>query len=364
MKFFKLNIAFIGVLIALIGCKFTSTIPSATQALQVPILVTENPTPTKTPTPIKTSTPTPSLTPTNLPDFTATLTLYTQTTSPPSAIAISTQPDGTNNLVIDHQAVDIFDDIPVEFIQAASNFFWLHRHASVGFNIRFGLDCLNNNFPDRVDISRRPFACDKGIDSADIVFDEMYNSTNWIFEPHALPNPNPGWYKKTEYFIERIDNLGTNENFDFASYNMGYVEDPTILDHFFSDADNDNVFPSVFDLEDLENQNPEITIIWWTIALARKTDPHILDFNQQMHEYANTNDKILLDIADIESHLPDGTPCTGVDASNTPTNLTAICPDYTDEKFAGHLNAQGRARMAKSLWVMMALLAGWDGNSP
>ena len=185
-----------------------------------------------------------------------------------------------------------------------------------------------------------------------------------MFEPHALPNPNPGWYNKTDYFINRIDDLDTTENFDFASYNMGYVEDRSIIDYFFSNANSDDPYPSVFDLEDLENRNLEITFIWWTIALARQTNPHILDFNQQMREYAITNDKILLDIADIKLHLPDGTPCTGVDASNTPTNLTAICPDYTDEKFAGHLNAQGRDRMAKALWVMMALLAGWDGNSP
>ena len=50
-------------------------------------------------------------------------------------------------------------------------------------------------------------------------------------------------------------------------------------------------------------------------------------------------------------------------SSENSTNLTAICQDYTDEKFAGHLNAQGRARMAKAVWVMMALLSGWDGKT-
>jgi len=230
--------------------------------------------------------------------------------------------------------------------------------------MRFGLDCLANYFPDRPDPARRPFSCDKDINSAEIVFDSKYDSTNWIFEPHALPNPNPGWYNKTKYFIERIDNLDKNENFNFASYNMGYVEDQTINDHFFSNTNPDDDFPSVLDLENLELRHPDITVIWWTIALARQTDPHILDFNQNMRDYALENQKFLMDIADIESHRPDGTPCTGIDTTENPTNLTAICPEYVNEVFAGHLNAYGRTRMAKAIWVMMAMLAGWDGNSP
>ena len=69
-------------------------------------------------------------------------------------------------------------------------------------------------------------------------------------------------------------------------------------------------------------------------------------------------------IADIELHHPDGTSCTGVDPSKNPTDLIAICPEFTYEKFTGHLNAFGRVRMAKAIWITMALLAGGDGNSP
>ena len=38
--------------------------------------------------------------------------------------------------------------------------------------------------------------------------------------------------------------------------------------------------------------------------------------------------KIILDIADIELHHPDGTSCTGVDPSKNPTDLIAICPEF------------------------------------
>jgi hypothetical protein len=36
-----------------------------------------------------------------------------------------------------------------------------------------------------------------------------------------------------------------------------------------------------------------------------------------------------------------------------------MCDEYTEEVVAGHLNALGKQRMAKAVWVLMARLAGW-----
>ena len=284
--------------------------PSATQKSNIPSSATLIP--SKSPTFV------PSITHTNTPvsivSSTSTVnpTTTASTTPVPSETAVANSITGTN-LVIDHNSVLLFDQIPQEYILAASELIWLHRHASVGVNIRFGLDCLSNFFPDRPDLNNRPFACDKNIDDEKIIFDTVYNSKNWEFEVHALPNPNPGWNNKTIFFIDRIDSLEPNNRYDYASYNMGYVEDETITKHFFSNTSPDDNFPSVMDLEKLESRHPEITNIWWTIALARNTEPHILEFNQKMREYASSNNKILMDIADIKSYRPDGTPCKGVE---------------------------------------------------
>ncbi|HBY08579.1 MAG TPA: hypothetical protein DEH22_12635 [Chloroflexi bacterium] len=313
------------------------------------------PPPTATPIP----TTTPSAIPTQIP---VTVTAPSETPT----LTVQAQPTlrtGTG-VIIDHQSIELFDQIPAEYLQAASEILWLHRHASVGANIRFGLDCLYNYFPDRPDPNRRLSACDTDLDPSEIVYGEIYDSHNWIFEPHSQPSPNPGWYNKVNNFIERIDNLGPNETYQYASFDFGYVEDPTILEHFFTNTDPNDPFPSVFDLENLQTKHSEITFIWWTTVLARQTPAYILEVNQQMRAYALANHKILFDIADIESHTPDGTPCIGIDSNQNPTQLTAVCDEYADEVFAGHLNALGRTRAAKAVWVMMAMLAGWDGKNP
>ena len=78
-------------------------------------------------------------------------------------------------------------------------------------------------------------------------------------------------------------------------------------------------------------------------------------FNRQMRAYAVAHNKVFMDLADIESHRPDGTACT----DNEGNGIEAICQDYTNERNAGHLNALGSQRAAKAIWVLMARLAGW-----
>ena len=159
-----------------------------------------------------------------------------------------------------------------------------------------------------------------------------------------------------------MENLDPGENYAYASFNHGYVEDRSINNYYFVTDDPSSNFPSIADLEALEDQLPETEFIWWTMALARWSAPHHEEFNQQLRTYAITNGKILFDIADIESHLPDGTPCTGVDQNENPNDIEALCDAYTDEPIGGHLNAQGSLRMSKAMWVLMSILAGWDGN--
>jgi hypothetical protein len=96
-----------------------------------------------------------------------------------------------------------------------------------------------------------------------------------------------------------------------------------------------------------------------------------------MREYAINNNKILFDVADIEAHDPDGNPCyddrDGVEfcgsngCENEPDDgqyLPAICQDYTTESNGGHLGSvsAGKIRIAKAFWVLMARIAGYDGN--
>ena len=87
------------------------------------------------------------------------------------------------------------------------------------------------------------------------------------------------------------------------------------------------------------------------------------------------HNKPLFDVADIESHDPNGNPCydnrdgvaynNGNTSENYPDdglNIPAICPQYTTEVDGGHLGSvsDGKIRIAKAFWVLMAEIAGWN----
>ncbi len=350
----------IGVGILLQGCNSPSDPTNIT--------ITQSPTFTSSPALTFTMTPVPTevRVSTKAPQTQPPTAVNTETSVPTKTESISSNLQ--TGLVVDHNAVILFDQIPDEYLQTAGELLLFHRHASVGANIRMGLDCMANVFPERpyapniTQIAKRPSWCDQGLESEEIIYDEKYDSSNWNFELHSQPNANPGWYNKANYFIGRMENLGPEENYNFASFNFGYVEDPSIINHFFLADNPDDRFPNVADLEALEDQFPETEFIWWTMALARWSEPHHEEFNQQLRNYTLTHGKILFDIADIESHLPDGTPCTGVDRNENPNDIEALCDIYTSEPVGGHLNALGSLRMAKAMWVLMAHLAGWDGG--
>lgn len=261
-----------------------------------------------------------------------------------------------NHIVIDHTSVDLFSEIPDDYIVAARQMRMLFRHASVGYNISRGLDCLWNYFPDQPDPNWRPPGCDRGLDPGQIVYDPKYDRSNWVFEYHQpLPNQNPGWWIKIDLFVDRIDNLTPDEPYDVAGFKFGFVDqDPNhdISENFFFDSPQ---YSDVTDLEALETRNPNITFMWWTMGLNKKEQPIAEAFNNEFRQYTTAHNKILLDFADISSHHPDGTPCYDLISGTTP----ALCDEYSDETLGGHLNALGRQRAAKAVWVMMAQIAGW-----
>jgi hypothetical protein len=274
----------------------------------------------------------------------------------------SVPPPG-DGLIIDHNSVDLFSQIPDSYIVAAREMRMLFRHASVGYNISRGLDCLRNYFPGEPDPNWRPPGCDRGLDPGQIVFDPKYDRSNWVFEYHQpLPYQNPGWWAKIDLFVDRVNNLGPSEPYDVVGFKFGFVDqDPNhdISVYFFSDDPGDP-YPSYQDLEQLEATHPDKLVMWWTMGLNKKAQPIAEAFNEQMRQYAAANNKILLDFADISSHHPDGTPCYDLQGSTTP----ALCDEYSDETLGGHLNALGRQRAAKAIWVMMAQISGWQPPTP
>ncbi|OJX39541.1 MAG: hypothetical protein BGO78_13605 [Chloroflexi bacterium 44-23] len=244
----------------------------------------------------------------------------------------------STSIVVDHFSVENFGEIPDEVLAQASDLKLLFRHASVGENIRYGLECMYGNFANRRPASCSPF------------HDLKYDSSNWVFQYRG----NNGWIEKVNDFVSQTQSQ--NENFDVFMFTLGYLDGFDGMTYpVISDEENFQT-RYIEPLEKLETQYPQKIFVWWTMSLAQDGYENLTKFNQMLRDYAGQNDKILMDLADIESHDLDGKPC--VDSSGIPV----ICGIYTDEKQSGHLNETGRERVAKAFWYMMARITGWQDS--
>jgi len=243
--------------------------------------------------------------------------------------------DGQGYLLIDHSAINQFDSIPDDVIRDASLLKVLFRGASVEENIRYGLECLYGNFP-----GRRPNSCSA-------FFDQKYDSSKWIVQLRG----NPGWIEKVDDFVREVESQGAG--YDVLMFTVGYIDglDGTT----FPEISNEDNFKKLYidKLEELESKYPEKVFVWWTMSLAQEGQVNTTKFNEMLRSYAKEHNKILVDLADFESHDPNGVQC--LDKNQLPI----ICQNYTEEKVSGHLNELARERGAKLFWYMMARLTGW-----
>lgn len=315
-------------------------------------------------------TPTPSLTPAPSP------------TSGASPTPRPTRPPGV--IVVDHASVDDFEQIPDEYIDAAARLTMLFVDRSVGQNISDGLSCLSNPTDEEAPnhcVRHEHVAPEFSVDPNELDWSRPggYDRSNWDYRFWEGSDGCSEWYDKLQCFFEMAEaEIG---QYDVVSQQFSYLsvaEGSTIIDQpggFFWDNPGHE---DVYDHEAFEAQYSGTTFIYWTTSLSRGIGSAVSEsFNEQMRTYAIENEKILFDVADILAHDPDGNPCydnrdgvpydNGNNSENYPddgVNIPAICQHYTTETDGGHLGSvsAGKIRVAKAFWVLMAQIAGWDGN--
>ncbi len=361
--------------------------------------------PTSAPTPAspaETLSVTATLTPTSeivIPADTATPTAVPETAEPQEV-----KPGPGGAIIVDHTSVDLFEQIPEQYLAAARDLRVLYADRSVGFNIDQALNCLTaNQWPESLNYCRVDYSSIEG--------------SAWKFKTYTLRDfqdnnvparilftPDPVKYDRSN--IEFVNSVGGNweeliqkfvldlvpanlERKDILSFQFTYlnVEEGATIDDpvngFFSDQPHHGFYTNrerwdISDLEELESQYPEKTFFYWTTSLARSIGTEdATTFNNQMRQYAIDHNKILFDVADIESHDDKGNPCydnrDGVEYCGTQgcenfpddqQNIAALCQDYTTEIMGGHLGSTsaGHLRIAKAFWVLLARIAGWDGQ--
>ncbi len=214
--------------------------------------------------------------------------------------------DGSSFQTIDHTSVDKTMSDP-EIISARNEKIYF-EHASVGGNISSGLDALalsdsrysRTNF---VFNARGNFAISG--DKIDLFYNNLTSNT-----------PNPSLYTSLMFKFCYIDNGG-----DMAAL-FAHVRGH---------------------METLESLFPSKIFVWWTMPLQTTGDANRDLYNSLVRNYCRNNNKILFDLADIESHDPAGNPIIQ-------GGYEAMYPAYSSD--GGHLNSTGYNRVAKAFWQL------------
>ncbi len=209
-------------------------------------------------------------------------------------------------IVIDRSAVEEFDSLSPSQIMEAAGVKIMLRHASVGQCLSGGLDALGES-------------------------DGLYDRSNFVFQSRG----NPGWQAKIQDFIDETNQQAAD--FDALSMKFCYI-DTTASAALYIKA-----------MERLQADHPDKWFVWWTMPVVASGDARIRIFNKTVRAYAKAHDKILFDIASIESHHEDGSACLK-------RGLESLCPEYTGD--GGHPNREGSLRLAKAYWVLASRLSG------
>jgi hypothetical protein len=208
-------------------------------------------------------------------------------------------------LVIGHGFVDF--PMTDEEITAARNTKLYFEHASVGGNISDGLDALAAG-------------------------NSKYSRTNFVFSNRG----NPGADAKADGFYNRLTaNTPNPSSYTALMYKFCYIDNGGDMDSLFNKVSSQMV--------DLESKYPENVFIWWTMPLQTTGDANRDRYNLLIRRFCKENNRILFDIADIESHETTG-------ALHTDGGYEAMVDAYSSD--GGHLNSTGYNRVAKAFWYM------------
>lgn len=256
-----------------------------------------------------------------------------------------------NALIADHTSVAKFDSIDDVEVQGASGIMILFKHASTGARIsQLGLEYMQGT------------GTQMNADGLALYPTYKYDRRNWIWQEWRYD----GLHMEKNLFTKVIDKI-TGENAMSRIKMKEFVTDVTrehqnydVMGMKFCYLDWKGLDWKVYRnmMLQLEVNYPDTRFIWATAAIQHSWDApqspagafqSLSAFNSKIREYARANNKPLFDIADIESHRADGSPCTDV------AGREVLCPEYHADEL-GHPNLEGSIRLAKGFWRLTSFL--------
>jgi hypothetical protein len=251
------------------------------------------------------------------------------------ADGVRIEPQANSAIVIDHNSIAALDTVAqttLDAVVSQLNFFF--AHASVGGNLMDGIAGLSAHDPTRYKLTVVPS-------------DVTPPSTLLKGRIYEYDRGNPGWQAKVDEFADALAN-GWGNRASVVLNKFCFI-DPDVSLQYYAISNSAGTAMS-----QLESLYPSATFVYMTIPLTTDSDSdNILrnTFNAQLRNWTRANNKVLFDIADIESHDPDGTAQTFTSDGHA---YEMLYGEYSSD--GGHLNDSGAQRAALGFYALGAAL--------
>lgn len=245
-------------------------------------------------------------------------------------------------ILIDHHAVDALATVPDATLARASELNWFFAHASVGENLMDGITDWHTVNPARYPLTQQEYEWPAPA-PATTVPGVIYNHMWW----------NPGWREKLDILTTNVSTYWHAPRANVVLAKWCYIDWTLDVDAYLAG------------IQALEKAYPTTAFVYMTQATTTEPDRFEVmraNNNQKIRDWAATNNVIFFDVADIESHTPDGQAAVFTyDGLSYPR----LSEQYAAPGGGGHLvdtNNVGRDRAALGFYALTVALFTTDRN--
>lgn len=238
-------------------------------------------------------------------------------------------------VVIDHDDVAGVGALSQSVMDAVGQQKWFFTHASVGGNMIEGMNALHTSNATRYQLQTTGV----GFNGAEAYAPPTSTVPGMVYECNR---GNDGWSAKFTEFYESVKAGWQAPKVNFVMDKLCYIDQGASATAYLSSMSS----------QESHAAYAGTTFVYTTMPLTTDEDSdNVLrnQYNTAVRNYCLTNNKLLFDIADIESHDPSGNASTFVLGG---TAYQKLYSSYSSD--GGHLNSTGEQQVALGWYATAA----------